>query len=58
MNVVISPSHPAVPMRLVCAWCRTELRDGPPNLVTHGICEHCRVQFERTCSRLLADLES
>jgi len=33
--------------KLVCAWCRKVLRDGPSNYVSHGICVPCRLNMER-----------
>ncbi len=28
-------------MKVVCAWCRKVMKDGPDNPVSHGICEAC-----------------
>jgi len=31
-------------MKVVCAWCGKTLKDGPPEPLSHGICEACRAQ--------------
>jgi hypothetical protein len=28
-------------LRVVCAWCETEMRPGPKHPVSHGICPKC-----------------
>lgn len=33
-------------MRVVCAWCRKVMRDGPSDLVSHGICPQCVGLFD------------
>lgn len=38
----------ALILKIVCAWCRTVLRDGSPGAPTsHGICAACQAGFER-----------
>ncbi len=29
-------------MKLVCAWCKKIIKDGPPEPVSHGICDTCK----------------
>jgi hypothetical protein len=36
-------------MRVDCAWCRTILRMGDPERISHGICWGCA---ERLCNEL------
>jgi hypothetical protein len=37
-------------MRLVCAWCKAVMREGPPEPVSHGICPACLETAERQYS--------
>jgi len=27
--------------KVICGWCKKVLREGPDQLVSHGICEEC-----------------
>lgn len=28
-------------VKVICAWCKKVLKDGPEEPVSHGICEEC-----------------
>lgn len=36
-------------MKVICAYCKTIMQDGPPVPVSHGICTTC---FERVVKEL------
>ena len=38
-------------MKTLCAWCGVLLQDGPPEPVSHGICQPC---FDAFVARLAA----
>ena len=39
---------PVIPLRVVCAWCKTVLAEGGPGAPTsHGICSACAVMLRR-----------
>lgn len=29
-------------MRVVCSWCGALMHDGPPEPISHGMCERCK----------------
>lgn len=33
-------------MKVICAWCRRLLKDGPEHPVSHGICPDCKREVE------------
>jgi hypothetical protein len=38
-------------LRVVCAWCRLTISEGPSAPVSHGICSACAAQFEKGGAR-------
>lgn len=41
---IVPDPEPA--LKVVCAWCATVMVDGPPEPISHGICETCIPKFE------------
>lgn len=42
-GIGMKDSRPIIDKRIksVCSWCDKILREGPPGIVTHGICKSC-----------------
>lgn len=32
-------------MKVICAWCKTVIKEGDDEKVSHGICPECRVKY-------------
>lgn len=32
-------------LRVVCAWCSRLMKDGPPDPVSHGLCQECEAVY-------------
>ena len=35
-------------MRIICAWCKALMQDGPEHPVSHGMCQTCATAMHAT----------
>ncbi len=43
-------------MKVVCAWCKGVIKDGPAEPISHGICAECAGNMRRELSKMQAAL--
>ena len=58
MRSIVDPPHVTQPMRVVCSYCLTVIKAGPPQPISHGICGPCFARLNAELDALEAVSET